>query len=841
MSVAPPAPPPSRSSRLRVWLLAALPLLPVLLVFWAYTLPPNAEGNLLQLVGTWRGHVATEGFDPFVDDTGWQDLKLPGGFRPQGLPPEHLWLRRTFTPPGAVVGHDAAFVIGGVRGATLRLYLNGEIIGLKGEPSLNFMGIEAGSETYFVPSRLVRPDSNTITIEVIAVQSGRDGITDPRLLFGRRDVLGPWSFHEQQSRAVLEQGVLLVLAFLAILLMALWVMQAGRSNLDLYRSTLMLLGAVACYLLGKSGFLVSAFVSATHQLLLIVISVFLLGLTIGEFIESYYLQRVSWMRWLNRGVSLTAIAFAFSGGHAVYKLYSLWLFVMVLYSVGIAVRDLVRQKTIFGPLVASGTFIVAAAGVSDLLGDLDVVYAPRLFTFAVANLAIMAGAVVVADFLELARENTRLSASLQLRAEELADALVKAEEGSRIKSEFLANTSHELRTPLNAIINIPQGLLEQFHEVRRARCGSCAALFELEGDEAAPPTCPACQQRSLCLESRLDMQLAPEETSRLLKSIVRSGNHLLAVVNDILDYSKLEAGRVVLHRERVSVDTLLEDLRLSMEPVATLAGVTLRIDSKAAGVLLDVDRVKVSQVLINLVGNAIKFSDGKGTVTLSAVHAADVVTLSVRDEGLGIAPENQALIFEGFRQVEGSNTRRFGGSGLGLAISKRLVTMHGGTLQVHSALGQGSTFLVELPLTWKAEDATAAADAEVVLVIDDEASALDITTVALKPLGCRVVSVMDPREAMARLRETRPALVVLDVMMPRISGLELLRELKADPLWKDTPVLVSSAYPDNQRAVEALGAVFISKPWRAGELLRVATSLLAGRRAAGVKQETQST
>lgn len=812
----------------------------MLLVFWAYRLPPQVEAGVQQLVGAWQGHAASEGFEPFHDDTGWQGLKLPGSFSVQGLPPEHLWLRRDFTPTPEVMGHDAAFVIGGVRGATLRLFLNDEPIGVKGEPSANFIGVESGAETYFVRAALLRPGLNRLTLEVIAVQNGRDGITDPRLLFGRRDLLGPWAFHEQQTRAVLEQGVLVVIAFLMVLLAALWLLQGARTDRLLYQSTLALLVGSACYLLGKSGFLVSAAMSATHQLQLIVTAVFLLGLTIGEFVETYYLHRVTKARWLNRVLSAVAIVSAFAGGHAVYKLYSLWLFVVVLYSLGLAVRDLLKGTTLFGPLVASGTFIVAASGVSDLLGDLDIIYAPRLFTFAVANLATMAGTVLVAEFVQLARENTRLSDTLQLRAEELADALVKAEEGSRIKSEFLANTSHELRTPLNAIINIPQGLLEQFHEVRRARCGACAALFELEGDEAVPDACPSCGKPALAPEARLDMALAPEETSRLLKSIVRSGNHLLAVVNDILDYSKLEAGRVVLHRESVTVDSLLEDLRLAMEPVATLAGVTLRIEALAVGVRLEIDRVKVSQVLINLVGNAIKFSDGKGTVTVQGETVGAVVRLSVRDEGIGIAPEHQTLIFEGFRQVEGSNTRRFGGSGLGLAISKRLVTMHGGSLVVKSALGTGSTFEVELPLVAPREDAVGASDAEVVVVIDDEATALDTTAVALKPLGCRVVAVLDPREAMEKLRATHPALIVLDVMMPRISGLELLRELRADASLRDTPVIVSSAYADNQRAVEAMGATFIAKPWRPGELLRVATSLLAGRRAVAVHGERKA-
>jgi CheY-like chemotaxis protein len=246
----------------------------------------------------------------------------------------------------------------------------------------------------------------------------------------------------------------------------------------------------------------------------------------------------------------------------------------------------------------------------------------------------------------------------------------------------------------------------------------------------------------------------------------------------------------------------------------------------APEVTLELDKVKLVQVLINLTGNAIKFSDGKGVVTVKSALAGDTVSISVRDEGIGIAPENQKLIFEGFRQVESSSTRRFGGTGLGLVISKQLVELHGGAMKLESALGKGSTFTLELPLTRKREEPKPSG-ATVIVVVDDEAAAVDTTAVALQPLGVRVVGVRDPREALEKIRAEQPKLLVLDVMMPRLSGVELLRTLRADPALTALPVLVSSAYPDNRGAVEALGATFLSKPWRPGELLREASRLIS--------------
>ncbi len=815
-----------------LWLLSSLPLISLVLVFWAYALPRGSEDSIVSLKGEWKAHVDEPGFEPSQEDTtGWLTLRLPGGFTAQGMSKatNHVWVRRTFSVPPQIQGQDSTFVLSGARGATIKAYLNGETIGMKGEPTSGFIGLETGATTFFVPAKLVRPEGNVMTLEVMTPKAGsRDGITDPRFLFGRYDVLGPWSFHESQVRSVIELGSLLLIAFLTVLLIALWRLQGARANKDLYRSSLLLMLAASIYLVGKSGFLVSAFLSGSGQTQVIVVGVHLLGIAIFEFWEAYYVRRVTWLRPINRAVSIIAVVFTVAGVGLAYRLYVNWLFLILVFTLVMATRDIIKPKTLFGPLSSMATFVAGLAALSDLLGDTDVFYAPRLFTFGVANLAEMAAAVVVAEFLQMAKENTRLSVSLQSRAEELADALVRAEESSRVKSEFLANTSHELRTPLNAIINIPQGLLEQFHEVRRARCANCRALFELEAKEQVDTTslCPSCGERQLTLEAQLKMELGPEETSRLLKSIVRSGNHLLAVVNDILDYSKLEAGRVVLYLEKTSSDLLLEDLRLAMEPVATRAGVRLVVEGSEA-ITLDADRVKVSQVLINLVGNAIKFSDGKGTVTVKAAHIGQSLVISVRDEGIGIAPENQAFIFEGFRQVEGSNTRRFGGSGLGLAISQRLLHMHKGSIRVESALGAGSTFFIELPLVAPQIEVLDLSDAQVVVVVDDESSAVDTTSIALRPLGCQVVAVTDPREALAKLRTSKPALLILDVMMPRISGLELLRMIRADPTLSALPVLVSSAYPDNQHAVEELGATFIAKPWRAGELLRLATSLLA--------------
>ncbi len=392
-----------------------------------------------------------------------------------------------------------------------------------------------------------------------------------------------------------------------------------------------------------------------------------------EFVESYYLGRVTLFRRVNRVVSglflvVSTLALplepTFPGAsEQLYQLYSVWLFVVVLASLGLSLRDLVRRQTRFGPLVTTALVLAAASAVTDVLVDLDLVFFPRLFTFGVTNLAIASAMVLVGEFLQLAQ------------------ALLKAQESSPAKSEFLANTSHELRTPLNSIINIPQGLLEHLR-----RAGRCVGEV------------PGCGAAALVLQPPTwKLELEPEETARLLGSVVANGKHLLAVVNDLLDYSKIEAGRLTLHREPTRLSELLDEVRVALDPLAERAGVRLLI-SPPPPLSLDLDRVRMTQVLLNLVGNALKFADGHGTVTVTTVVRGTTLELSVHDEGIGIASEHQAMIFEGFRQVEGGNTRRFGGTGVGLSISRKLVEAHQGTLRVESTLGKGSTFVVALPL-----------------------------------------------------------------------------------------------------------------------------------------------
>lgn len=302
----------------------------------------------------------------------------------------------------------------------------------------------------------------------------------------------------------------------------------------------------------------------------------------------------------------------------------------------------------------------------------------------------------------LERKVVARTAELSLANTELTVALDKARESERLKREFLANVSHELRTPLNSIINIPDGLLEHFPTVAAARCTNCGSEFQLDDGEQLDPNVPCAScltSQSLQAASVVLYEGNPSETREYLASVVQCGRHLLQIVNDILDTSRLEAGRVDLSLAPVVLSGLVSDVRQAVAALAEERSVALLWPSVEDAKVTDliVDRLRLTQILINLVGNAIKFSHGGGRVWIRVDVQPDVVCFAVQDEGIGIAPEHHTRIFESFRQIDGGHTRRYGGSGLGLAIVRQLTELHRGRVWVESSLGHGSTFFVQLP------------------------------------------------------------------------------------------------------------------------------------------------
>ncbi|MGA2133725.1 MAG: response regulator [Bryobacteraceae bacterium] len=373
--------------------------------------------------------------------------------------------------------------------------------------------------------------------------------------------------------------------------------------------------------------------------------------------------------------------------------------------------------------------------------------------------------------------------------EELLAAKQSAEESSRSKSVFLANMSHELRTPLNAIIGYSEMLREEADELGR---GSC---------------------------------------STDLGRISDAGKHLLALINSVLDLSKVEAGKTEISWEDASVARILDEAAGAMAPLARKNNNQLVVSCEPDLPAMHVDVIKFRQSLYNLIANACKFTEnGTVSVDVAPVNAdgADWIEWRVRDTGIGIPADQIGKLFRPFTQVDASTSRKYGGTGLGLAISQRFCTLMGGAIRVASEPGKGSTFTIRLPyprtepILNPAAAATpalerhapprGAAPSNTVLVIDDDPAVRDLMTRSLRKAGFQVVLASSGMEGLRQARETRPAAITLDVFMPGINGWAVLSTLRTDPDLAEIPVILVTVSDDRKRAC-LLGATdFLQKP-----------------------------
>ena len=372
---------------------------------------------------------------------------------------------------------------------------------------------------------------------------------------------------------------------------------------------------------------------------------------------------------------------------------------------------------------------------------------------------------------ELSAQNEELQSQaeeLQARGRELAEKNRQLEQATRAKSIFLARMSHELRTPLNAILGFSEILLE--------------GLFG-------------------------DLNARQQE---YLKDILSSGRHLLALINDILDLSKIEAGRLDLVLRPVDpLAALHEALILTWpEAVRKRLQIDIQFSSGQFKVLADADRLK--QIFVNLLSNAIRFSPSGGRIRATARREEKELVLGVTDRGPGIAPEMQQVIFEDFQQGEQPPHTGRQGTGLGLAIAKRLVERHGGRIWVESRPGYGATFLFTLPLAEEypvpaavdaSGQAAAAGRQDVVLLIEDEPAARALLKDCLEERGYRVETAAGGEKAVQLARVLHPRLIVLDVLLPDKDGWDLLGELKGTAETRDIPVMIVFASHETGRGL----------------------------------------
>jgi signal transduction histidine kinase/CheY-like chemotaxis protein/uncharacterized protein YaaR (DUF327 family)/HAMP domain-containing protein len=389
----------------------------------------------------------------------------------------------------------------------------------------------------------------------------------------------------------------------------------------------------------------------------------------------------------------------------------------------------------------------------------------------------------------------KLSNEITVKNNELNGKNAELEKAYRVKSDFLSNMSHELRTPLNSIIGFTSVLLGQHGD-------------PLTADQA-----------------------------KALEKVLKNGKHLLELINDILDFSKIEAGRTPINLSTDEVADVISNAMVTVEPMVTGKDVKLVQEIEPGLPLLNTDTLKIKQILLNLLSNAAKFTE-QGAITVIAKKQNGMISISVKDDGIGIEAKNLDRVFEEFQQIDSSNARKYKGTGLGLAIAKNYARLLGGNLTVHSEVGKGSTFTLVIPpvipdekLLKQNEETPAIKNAVIapisrlvaeqspvvstgvlVLCIDDDAEVIDLLRRYLIPEGYSVRGVASGEEGVRLAQELQPAVITLDIMMPEKDGWQVLRELKNNPATSDIPVIIHSVV-ENRPLALSLGALdVVTKP-----------------------------
>ncbi|MBI5476808.1 MAG: response regulator [Ignavibacteriales bacterium] len=425
---------------------------------------------------------------------------------------------------------------------------------------------------------------------------------------------------------------------------------------------------------------------------------------------------------------------------------------------------------------------------NELQGILEVL-SPKVDNYVRDEIKLLS---IISNELAIGMSRKRLMDEITIKNIELENEKKRTDDANETLKRFLATFSHELRAPLNAIVGFSEILTTELQNLPR------------------------------------------EKVSDFMKNIHESGKHLQGLINDILDLSKIEAGKMELHIEAYPVSYFSESIQRVMQQVIQQKNLNLKFEIGHDIEQLVVDQTRFKQILMNLVSNAVKFSHNNGTVTVAIKRFVNEIEIAVKDEGVGIKPEDQVRLFHAFTQGKNSKGMKEG-TGLGLVITKRLVELHGGHITVDSEWGKGTTFRFRIPMVLAGEVVESAdqllrvvneqplampeGEKPLILIIEDNAQASQLIQMYLQEAGYRTEVAKDGAEGLEKAKRLKPQIITLDMIMPVKDGWQVLKELKRHPICKDIPIIIISI-TDEKKLGFSMGAVdYFVKPVNKDELL----------------------
>lgn len=768
----------------------------------------HSRHDIFPLKGQWRFKPGDDlrYKDPDFPDQAWSFIRVEANWRVQGHRGLKTgWYRVHLELKPQDVG-NLALALPSVSFA-YNLYFNGVLLGGCGKIDTKGNLLEKSSRPrlHIIPAHLIRMKGHNVISLRVAGYGGGGGLKSNRLHIGGQQASADRYVTEHLIYMFYAAGFLLIAVyhlilflgrrdeydnmFFAVLCGLIGFFQLGYSGVsslfwDNYWVTFILMHAsITTFAFLLIGFGVTFFNFQYRRVLIalgILVVIFLSTALYAVYSEEFF---AIYMRYIVPGEFIVAL-------------------LSVLFFLGLVIKGL-RLRKLGAKTLGFGFSVLMAALANDALAYMGIVGSVN--AMAPAFLC-----VVVSMAVALAFKFSRLHIEKQVAQ---GQALVAMQKSNELKDEFLANTSHELRTPLNGIIGISDSMLQGI----------------------GAPHSP--------------------ETASNLQMISSSGRRLANLVNDILDFSRLNYGDIVLNRKVVDVVPLIEIVLELSRPLVDIKKVALVYD-KCTTPLVYADENRLQQILHNLIGNAIKFTSN-GEIRIRADWSTDNLDISIADTGIGISPEKHDLIFESFTQADGSVAREYGGTGIGLSVTKELVKLHGGVIRVESTPGKGSCFTFTLPLANEkateddfekstsrvqhivttsttesdttvilapvSDDSTSSSEPIQILAVDDDAVNLKVLQNHLKLQNHNVTEAMSGQQALKYFEDGRTFdLILLDVMMPGLSGYEVCRILRETHSESQLPIIMLTAknrVADLIAGLESGANDYLTKPFDSRELL----------------------